>query len=114
MQNFLVGMIGALGPEIVRWRRITRGEAPEESLQPGYVLATIAYVLLAGFMATLVAQSNPYAAFITGVTAEYAIAGMLSAPEKSGPEELGIESATRIDWALSTMWQHAAYLTQNG
>jgi hypothetical protein len=111
MENFFFGAIGALAPEVLRWRRITRSGDPAEWGSLSYWLATLAYVALAGFMANLIAQPNPYAAFMTGLTAEYAIAGAMTGSSGAGSEELGMESATGFDWFVSTLRQHAGYLT---
>jgi len=91
-----------------------RSGEPTEWRYPPYWFATIAYMAVAGFMANLIAQPNPYAAFLTGLTAEYAIAGAITSPPGKGPEELGSGSATRFDLFVSTLRQHAEYLTNHG
>jgi hypothetical protein len=114
MHNFLAGALGALAPEIIRWRRIARSETPDEWRHLPYWFTTLAYVALAGFLASLVAQPNGYAAFITGLTTEYAIAGVLDEGRGRELEELGTAPATWADLVLSTLRRHATYLTQNG
>jgi len=117
LELFLWGMAGALAPEVVRWFRIVKsGATPAEWRNGEYWAATACYVLLGGLLASLIAQPNGYAAFITGLTTEFAIMGTLSAstPRRAHPggsaEELATRDAGAVEAVLVMLRRHAAYL----
>jgi hypothetical protein len=113
--TFVAGMLGALAPEVIRWRRISRHKKPGKSGRPrlDFVILTAVYALFAGFFATLIDPPTAYAAFISGLTFEYAVAGTLRGAEEVQPgvEELGEAPARRHDLLVATLRLHASYLT---
>ena len=116
METALWGAAGALAPEVVRWFRIARDDSPQEWRRWSYWAATLAYIALGGLLAHLIAQPNPYAAFITGLSTEYAILGAvqsaMSSPNDADsgmPEELHTR-ATFISVATALLMRHASYL----
>lgn len=108
-------MLGALAPEVIRWRRIARRNIPGTVRRPrlDFLGLTVLYALLAGFFATLVNPPTTYAAFISGLTFEYAIAGAVRGTEEEKPEieELGSGPASQLDLLVATLRLHARYLT---
>lgn len=113
--TLLWGAIGAAAPEIVRWYRISRSETPGEWRRFSYWIATAAYVGLGALMALLIAQPNPYASFLTGLTTEFAVLGALNASGNTPPghkvEEISTRPATPIRATLVALRCHATYLT---
>ena len=113
METFFWGAVGAIAPEIVRWWRIARSETPGEWTRASYWLATAAYLCLAGLMALLVAQPNPYAAFMAGLTAEFAIVGALKPGPSLPIEELQKRSANLWTMSLVAIRRHAIFLFED-
>jgi hypothetical protein len=109
--TFVAGVLGAMAPEVIRWRQIVQASPAKRKPRAEYLLATICYALLAGFFATLIAQPNGYAAFFTGLTFEYAVAGALKREPEAETEELGESKATRFDLFWTTLRRHASYLS---
>jgi hypothetical protein len=113
--SFVWGAIGAIAPEIVRWYRIAGSETPGEWRRASYWFATVAYVLLGGVVASLVAQPNPFAAFVAGVATEFTVLGALAAGPRFNPgsrvEELAVRPANSFMATLVALRSHAVYLT---
>jgi hypothetical protein len=109
--TFVAGALGALAPEVIRWRQISRHNSSKRKPRGDFLLATLCYVLLAGFFSALIAQPTLYAAFITGLTFEYAVAGALKGGQDTAIEELGEGRASRFGLLVTTLRTHAAYLT---
>ncbi|MDX6626839.1 MAG: hypothetical protein QOE56_1828 [Solirubrobacterales bacterium] len=113
--TFVAGVLGALAPELIRWRRIARRNVPGKARTPrlDFLVLTALYALLAGFFATLIDPPTAYAAFISGLTFEYAVAGALRGSEEQKPEieELGEEPASQLDLLVAMLRLHASYLT---
>ena len=107
---FLWGAVGALAPEIIRWFRIARDKAPDEWRRVSYWVATVFYVALGAGLAFLVGKSEPYAAFITGVTTELAILGVLDKDKAAGGEEFTTKDVSAFGSAAISLRRHASYL----
>jgi hypothetical protein len=117
LTSFLWGCVGAIAPEVIRWQQIARTKRPDEWRRASYWAATLLYVAIGGALATLVAQPNGYAAFATGLTAEFAILGALAAarerpppPEPSVPDELSYQAVGKHRLAIAAIYHHAGYL----
>ena len=63
---FLVGGVGAIAPEIVRLYNLRF--QPKLRWSWGYILFSIPFVLLGGFVAWILEPSNYYAAFYSGIS----------------------------------------------
>ncbi|MEO1146620.1 MAG: hypothetical protein AAFY26_13630 [Cyanobacteria bacterium J06638_22] len=66
-QFFLVGCVGAIAPEIVRLYNL-RFQARRLRLSWNYILVSIFFVLLGGFVAWILEPSNNYTAFYSGIS----------------------------------------------
>ena len=123
MSIYAWGALGAIAPEVLRWRRIAFTGTPPEWKRRSYWLCTALYVGLAALFAALVAQPNPYAAFVAGTSAEFAILGAWSASTSGSTnadasaqepaseiEELTSRPATVLDLAIQRGRKHAEYL----
>lgn len=66
LQVFAIGCVGAIAPEIVRIYNLRF--KPSFRWSWGYILYSIPFVLLGGFVAWLLEPSNNYAAFYSGVS----------------------------------------------
>lgn len=118
------GGIGAAAPEIIRWYRITQSETPQEWRRVSYWLATVLYIGLGAALATLIAQPNSYAAFVTGASTEFAVLGGITSIEgrprsqapgiERGVEEVSTRPATVRALLMLTAADHASYLRING
>jgi hypothetical protein len=117
-------MVGALGPEIIRWRKISQSRMPGEWKRPSYWIATVFYCGLAVALADLTARPQPYAAFLSGLTTELSVLGLLAAaksppalPETANIEEVsstdenGLSGRARL--VLRVLSEHAAFLHRN-
>jgi hypothetical protein len=65
-ETFGVGCIGAAAPEIVRLYNLRL--KPEFRWSWGYLLFSIPFILLGGFVACLLEPTSKYAAFYTGIS----------------------------------------------
>jgi hypothetical protein len=119
VSTFLWGCLGAIAPEIVRWYRISRHAAPDEWKRASYWVATLGYVALGGLFATLIAQPNGYAAFVAGLSTEYAVLGVVKsaaspADADTAPSATHEELSTRpigpFGLAALRIIEHASYL----
>lgn len=63
---FLVGCVGAIAPEIVRLYHLRF--QPNLRWSWGYILFSVPFVLLGGFVAWILEPSNNYAAFYSGIS----------------------------------------------
>jgi len=66
LNTFVIGCIGATAPEIVRLYNL-RSE-PRFQWSWGYVLYSIPFILLGGFIAWILEPSSKYAAFYAGIS----------------------------------------------
>ena len=70
-QVFFIGCVGAIAPEILRLYRLRNTLAFSWSWS--YILISIAFVLLGGFVSYILEPSNNYAAFYSGVGTPFII-----------------------------------------
>lgn len=68
---FFIGCIGAIAPEILRFYRLR--DSLRFSWSWGYILISILFVLLGGFITYILKPSNNYAAFYSGVSTPFII-----------------------------------------
>lgn len=68
---FFIGCVGAIAPEISRLYELR--DSLKISWSWGYVLISIAFVLLGGFITSILEPSNNYAALYCGVGTPYII-----------------------------------------
>jgi uncharacterized protein (DUF58 family) len=99
--------------------RVARTRRPEEWRRASYWLATAAYCALGAALAYLVSKSVPYAAFVTGVTTDLSILGILarenggtivSATEETSHEEVGSKLRAQTRRVIEVLRSHAEYL----
>jgi hypothetical protein len=67
LSTFVIGCIGATAPEIVRLYNL-RSESSKFQWSWGYVLYSIPFILLGGFIAWILEPSSKYAAFYAGIS----------------------------------------------
>ena len=77
---FLIGCIGALAPEIIRLYKLR--SSPVVSWSWGYLLVSIPFVLLGGFMAYILEPTSNYAAFYTGVSTPFIVTTLAKESER--------------------------------
>ena len=70
-QFFLIGCVGAIAPEILRLYRLRN--TLKFSWSWSYILISIAFILLGGFVSYILEPSNNYAAFYSGVGTPFII-----------------------------------------
>ena len=70
-QPFLIGCVGAIAPEILRLYRLR--STLKFSWSWGYILISITFTLLGGFVSYILEPSNNYAAFYSGVGTPFII-----------------------------------------
>ena len=66
LSNFVIGCIGALAPECIRLYKLRFN--PNFRWSWGYLLLSIPFVLLGGFVAWILEPTSKYAAFYAGVS----------------------------------------------
>lgn len=87
----MCGVVGALAPELVRWYRGGTINRTTSSIPTRYVLISIGFFLLGGFVAVVLPASTPWGAFYTGISAPILvsnIAGIPRAPTKDDREQV--------------------------
>ena len=77
---FLIGCIGALAPEIIRLYKLR--SSPVVSWSWGYLLVSIPFVLLGGFIAYILEPTSNYAAFYTGVSTPFIVTTLAKESER--------------------------------
>jgi hypothetical protein len=80
---FFVGMVGGLAPEIVRLYRLAT-QAQKFAFSPFYVIMSILFAALGGFIATLLPATTFLAAFYTGIATPTLITKVLEQGGKPG------------------------------
>jgi hypothetical protein len=78
---FLLGMVGALAPEIVRVYGL-RQTWGKERFSLGYWIISAVYAALGGVLAVILPAVNLYAAFYAGVTTPVTISAMVRQKRK--------------------------------
>jgi hypothetical protein len=94
LSTFVIGCIGATAPEVVRLYNL-RSE-PRFQWSWGYVLYSIPFILLGGFIAWILEPSSKYAAFYAGIStpvlvtavAKNSSLGTSSSPPETPPPPL--------------------------
>lgn len=76
---FLMGCIGALAPEIIRFYNLHL--SPTLRWSWGYLLFSLPFVLLGGFMAHILEPTTSYAAFYTGVSTPFIVTTLIKDSE---------------------------------
>ncbi len=71
LETFFIGCIGAVAPEILRLYRLR--DSIRFNWSWGYILISIIFVLLGGFITYILEPSNNYAAFYSGVGTPFII-----------------------------------------
>ncbi|MEM9215431.1 MAG: hypothetical protein AAGD25_13930 [Cyanobacteria bacterium P01_F01_bin.150] len=92
---FLIGCIGALAPEIIRLYKLRTSPAVRWSWD--YLLVSIPFVLLGGFMAYILEPTSNYAAFYTGVSTPFIVSTLAKESER---EAQAIQLLTKENTAL--------------
>jgi hypothetical protein len=84
LTTFGVGCVGAIAPEVIRLYNLRL--KPVFSWSWGYLLFSIPFVLLGGFMAWLLEPTNNYAAFYAGVSTPVLISSIAKNTGVAAPE----------------------------
>ena len=77
---FLIGCIGALAPEIIRVYKLRL--SPTVQWSWGYLLFSVPFILLGGFMAYILEPTTNYAAFYTGVSTPFIVTTLAKDSER--------------------------------
>jgi len=77
---FLIGCIGALAPEIIRLYKLRFN--PSVRWSWSYLLFSIPFILLGGFMAYILEPTTSYAAFYTGVSTPFIVTTLTKDAER--------------------------------
>ncbi|NEQ29858.1 MAG: hypothetical protein F6K04_02455 [Leptolyngbya sp. SIO4C5] len=99
--SFLVGCIGSLAPEIIRLYKLRLN--PTLRWSWGYLLFSIPFVLLGGFMAHILEPTTSYAAFYTGVSTPFIVTALAKDSER---EAGAIQRLTRDKQQLEAELYH--------
>ena len=99
MRYFFIGCVGAIAPEILRFYKLRN--SLRFSWSWSYVLISIVFVLLGGFVAYILEPSNNYAAFYSGVGTPFIINAITKETQEAvRPQEIpvvkNINSDTQI------------------
>ena len=105
---FFIGCVGAIAPEILRLYRLRNSIRFNWSW--GYILISIIFVLLGGFVAYILEPSNNYAAFYSGVGTPFIINAITKETQQvTIPHEIPVvkkvseeAEVTRIDKGVTT------------
>ena len=86
---FFIGCVGAIAPEILRLYRLRNSLRFTWSW--GYILISIVFVLLGGFVAYILEPSNNYAAFYSGVGTPFIINAITKETQQAAtPQEIPV------------------------
>lgn len=77
---FLSGFVGAMATEIVRFWRIRKRKLAR--IRPSYVVVSLAFFLLGGFLAWILEAGTPQAAFVMGCSTDALVSGMAGGHRK--------------------------------
>ncbi len=84
---FLIGCVGAIAPEILRLYRLRN--SLKFTWSWGYILISIVFVMLGGFVAYILEPSNNYAAFYSGVGFPFIINAIVKETQEAAtPQEI--------------------------
>ncbi len=90
---FVIGSVGAIAPEILRFYKLRDSLTLKLSL--GYILISIVFVLLGGFMTYILKPSSYYAAFYSGISTPFIINSI--AKETQDSQEVSDENDTEVE-----------------
>jgi len=107
LETFLIGCVGAIAPEILRLYRLRNSIRFNWSW--GYIIISIIFVLLGGFVSYILEPSNSYAAFYSGVGTPFIINAITKETQQvATPEEIPVVTkvseiveVTRIDKGIA-------------
>ena len=86
---FFIGCVGAIAPEILRLYRLRNSIRFTWSW--GYIVISIVFVLLGGFVAYILEPSNNYAAFYSGVGTPFIINAITKETQEAiTPQEIPV------------------------
>ena len=78
--SFLIGCIGAISPEILRFYKLRSSIIISWSW--GYILVSIPFILLGGLVACLLEPQNYYAAFYAGISTPFLVNAIVKETQK--------------------------------
>jgi len=85
LEIFVFGGIGAIAPEILRWRRIVTSPRPIPFRHPVlYVLVSLLFVALGGALAIAFESQSRYAALYVGLAAPTLVSAGLGKSRRTG------------------------------
>ena len=97
---FLIGCVGAIAPEILRLYKLRNSLRFTWSW--GYVLISIVFVLLGGFVAYILEPSNNYAAFYSGVGTPFLINAITKESQGAAiPQEISVVNNPNSDTIIT-------------
>ncbi len=99
---FLIGCVGAIAPEILRLYRLRNSLRFTWSW--GYILISIVFVLLGGFVAYILDPSNSYAAFYSGVGTPFIINAITKETQEAvTPQEIPVVRDSSADRQITVL-----------
>ena len=97
---FFIGCVGAIAPEILRLYRLRNSLRFTWSW--GYILISIVFVLLGGFVAYILEPSNNYAAFYSGVGTPFIINAITKETQEAAtPQEIPVVQDSSSDTQIT-------------
>ena len=97
---FFIGCVGAIAPEILRLYRLRNSLRFTWSW--GYIVISIVFVLLGGFVAYILEPSNNYAAFYSGVGTPFIINAITKETQEAAtPQEIPVVKHSSSDTQIT-------------
>lgn len=97
---FFIGCVGAIAPEILRFYRLR--DTLKFSWSWGYILISIVFVLLGGFVAYILEPSNNYAAFYSGVSTPFIINAIAKETQQAtSPQDIPVVKDSNSDLKIT-------------
>ena len=97
---FFIGCVGAIAPEILRLYRLRNSLRFTWSW--GYIVISIVFVLLGGFVAYILEPSNNYAAFYSGVGTPFIINAITKETQEAAtPQEIPVVKHSSSDTQIN-------------
>ncbi len=97
---FFIGCVGAIAPEILRLYRLRNSLRFTWSW--GYIVISIVFVLLGGFVAYILEPSNNYAAFYSGVGTPFIINAITKETQEAViPQEIPVVRDSSADTQIT-------------
>ena len=105
---FFIGCVGAIAPEILRLYRLR--DSLRFNWSWSYILISVFFVLLGGFVSSILEPSNNYAAFYSGVGTPFIINAITKETQQvTTPQEIPVvtkvseeSEVTRIDKGITS------------